>query len=67
LQLSIPDPEVAKLMSLFSAIVEVSVRLYFFNAFLKAGLKNQGNMTAEETEAYYKRGQLRVQDGNNDM
>jgi len=71
MQLSIPSPEVAKLMSLFAAFVEVIVRNYFFNAYIKDGLKmemkKEGEVSAKERRAYYKRGQLRVQDSNNDM
>jgi hypothetical protein len=56
LQLSIPDEDTAQKVGLTCAIVEVMVRIFFYNMFLKAGLKNP-RMAAEE----------KVQDASNDM
>ncbi|GMI36857.1 hypothetical protein TeGR_g6663 [Tetraparma gracilis] len=66
LQLSIPDEDTAQKVGLTCAIVEVMVRIFFYNMFLKAGLKNP-RMAAEEKVKYAKRGKLRVQDASNDM
>jgi hypothetical protein len=67
LQLSIPSQHVAQLMSLFGCILEMGVRVFFFNNYLKDGLRKGGKWTEEEKVAYRKRGMLRAQDGNNDM
>ena len=67
LQLSIPSQQIAQLMSLFGCILEMGVRVFFFNNYLKDGLRKQGKWTTEERDAYRKRGMLRAQDGNNDM
>ena len=67
LQLSIPSQQVAQLMSLFGCILEMGVRVFFFNNYLKDGLRKGGTWTDEEKIAYRKRGMLRAQDGNNDM
>jgi hypothetical protein len=66
LQLSIPDEATAQTIGLVGAVAEVCVRIYFYNNFIKAGLKNQ-RMTDEQKRQYAKWGKLRVQDGNNDM
>lgn len=66
LQLSIPDKDTAQKVGLICAIIEVMVRIFFHNMFLKAGLKNP-RMTAKEKVKYAKRGKLRVQDASNDM
>jgi hypothetical protein len=67
LQLSIPSQQIAQLMSLFGCILEMGVRVFFFNNYLKDGLRKGGKWTEEEKVAYRKRGMLRAQDGNNDM
>jgi hypothetical protein len=67
LQLSIPSQQIAQLMSLFGCILEMGVRVFFFNNYLKDGLRKGGTWTEEEKVAYRKRGMLRAQDGNNDM
>ncbi|GMI25187.1 hypothetical protein TrCOL_g4946 [Triparma columacea] len=67
LQLSIPSQHVAQLMSLFGCFLEMAVRVFFFNNYLKDGLRKGGKWTEEEKVAYRKRGMLRAQDGNNDM
>jgi hypothetical protein len=54
-------------MSLFGCILEMGVRVFFFNNYLKDGLRKGGKWTEEEKVAYRKRGMLRAQDGNNDM
>ncbi|GMI41161.1 hypothetical protein TrCOL_g2731 [Triparma columacea] len=41
MQLSIPDPTAAMLMSLFGANLEMGVRVFFFTDFLKMGLRLQ--------------------------
>ncbi|GMI31844.1 hypothetical protein TeGR_g11241 [Tetraparma gracilis] len=66
LQLSIPDPTTAQLVSLISAIGEMAARIFFFNLFLKRGLK-QKTMNKEEKRRYAVWGKLRVQDASNDM
>ena len=38
LQLSIPSLEAAKMMSLFGTVVEVGVRILFYNLYVKAGI-----------------------------
>ena len=63
LQLSIPSENAAKLMSLFSAIAEMAVRVYFYNLYIKAWCSKKGKMNKKELLAYQKRGKLRVQDG----
>ena len=67
LQLSIPSQQVAQLMSLFGCFMEMGVRVFFFNNYLKDGLRKEGKWTDEERTAYRRRGTLRTQDGNNDM
>ncbi|GMI39975.1 hypothetical protein TrCOL_g4895 [Triparma columacea] len=67
LQLSIPSQQIAQFMSLFGCILEMGVRVFFFNNYLKDGLRKGGKWTEEEKVAYRKRGMLRAQDGNNDM
>jgi hypothetical protein len=66
LQLSIPDESTAQMVTVVGSVVEVCVRLYFFTAFVKAGMKNTA-MSKKEELKYAKWGKLRVQDGNNDM
>ncbi|GMI45157.1 hypothetical protein TrCOL_g10621 [Triparma columacea] len=67
LQLSIPSQHVAQLTSLFGCILEMSVRIFFFNNYLKDALRKGEKWTEEEKVAYRKSGMLRAQDGNNDM
>ncbi|GMH80212.1 hypothetical protein TrST_g7793 [Triparma strigata] len=67
LQLSIPDEHTAQVVSLISAVGEMSVRQFFFNLYLKDGLKKDKVWSLEEKRAYSKRGLLRVQDSSNDM
>jgi hypothetical protein len=67
LQLSIPSQQIAQFMSVFGCILEMGVRVFFFNNYLKDGLRKGGKWTEEEKVAYRKRGMLRAQDGNNDM
>jgi len=76
LQLSIPNPFAAMLMSLFGADLEMGVRVFFFTDFLKMGLamkerKSKYNKEKQGLQAdrdgFYKRGRMRVQDGSNDM
>ena len=68
LQLSIPNEHIAQLMSLFSAVAEVCVRIFFFNRFtLVAMRKNKKDMTDEQRFKFAQRGRLRVVDGTNDM
>ena len=66
LQLSIPSQHAAQLLSLSSAIVEMGTRLFFYNLFLKAGIR-AGDMDKQQQQQYKRRGFLRVQDGSNDM
>jgi hypothetical protein len=66
LQLSIPDPSTAQLVSLISAVGEMAARIFFYNLFLKGGLK-QKTMDAEQKRRYAFWGKLRVQDASNDM
>ena len=70
LQLSIPSEHVAQLISLFGAVAEVCVRIFFYNRFTLAGMRawcNGTEMKAKEKFAYAKWGRLRVTDGTNDM
>ena len=70
LQLSIPDEHVAQLMSLFGAVAEVCVRIFFYNRFTLVGMRAWAEgveMTGKERFAYAKWGRLRVTDGTNDM
>jgi hypothetical protein len=68
LQMSIPDESVAIILSLFGAILEVCVRIYFFNRYIHAGLKTKRKtMTASELFEYALWGRMRVMDGTNDM
>jgi len=70
LQLSIPSEHVAQLMSMFGAVAEVCVRIFFYNRFTLAGMRawNTGTgMTDKEKFAYARWGRLRVTDGTNDM
>lgn len=67
LQLSIPDEHTAQVISLMSAVGEMSVRQFFFNLYLKAGLSHEEVWTVEMKTAYARRGVLRVQDSSNDM
>ena len=67
LQLSIPSQQIAQLMSLFGCVLEMGVRVFFFNNYLKDGLQKDGKWTTKEKVAYRDRGMLRAQDGNNDM
>ena len=66
LQLSIPSQHAAQLLSLSSAIVEMGTRVFFYNLFLKAGMK-AGDMDKQQQQHYKRRGFMRVQDGSNDM
>ena len=67
LQLSIPDQTTAMFMSVGGAIIEMGVRVFFFNLFLKAGMATNGRRDKKAKEAYFLRGRMRVQDGSNDM
>ena len=54
------------MMSLFGTVVEVGVRILFYNLYVKAGIGI--NQKGEKAKAdYLKRGKLRVMDGTNDM
>ena len=54
------------MMSLFGTVVEVGVRVLFYNLYVKAGIGI--NQKGEKAKAdYLKRGKLRVMDGTNDM
>jgi len=68
LQLSIPNENIAQLMSLFSAVAEVCVRIFFFNRFTLAAMRTSPkDMTDEQRFKFAQRGKLRVVDGTNDM
>ena len=69
LQLSIPNVHTAQLVSLFGAVAEVAVRIYFFNNYTKSGMDQiiKGKWGAKEREAFEIRGRMRVLDGANDM
>ena len=68
LQLSIPEPQVALLVSLFGDMAEVGVCIYFFSRFMQARLAhNHADMTTAEKLGYARWGKLRVADGTNDM
>jgi len=43
LQLSIPNEHIAQLVSLFSAVAEVCVRIFFFNRFTLAAMRTNGH------------------------
>ena len=67
LQLSIPDQAAAQLFSLSSAIIEMGTRVFFYNLFLKAGMKSGKRMSKDEEKRYKSWAYRRVQDGSNDM
>jgi hypothetical protein len=69
LQMSIPDESIAINLSLFGAVLEVCVRIYFFNRYIHAGLlrTKHKTMTASEQFEYAVWGRMRVADGTNDM
>ena len=69
LQLSIPNMHTAQLVSLFGCVAEVSVRIFFFNAYVKDGMNqmNSGKWGLKERNAFRARGRMRVMDGANDM
>ena len=68
LQLSIPNQKVAIFVSIFGALMEMAVRVFFFVLFLIVGLKKDGQWaSAGEVYAYALRAKLRVMDSNNDM
>lgn len=55
------------MVSLLAAVGEMSVRHFFFNLYLKDGLKSGKVWTLKQKRAYAKREMLRVQDSFNDM
>ena len=64
LQLSIPNERIAQLISLFSAVVEVCVLIFFFNQFTLVAMRtNPKDMTDEQRFKFAQRGRLRVVDG----
>jgi hypothetical protein len=68
LQMSIPNENVAINLSLFGAVLEVCVRIFFFIRYVHAGMKtNYKNMTKQELYNYARWGRMRVMDGTNDM
>ena len=68
LQLSIPNERIAQLISLFSAVVEVCVLIFFFNQFTLVAMRtNPNDMTDEQRFKFAQRGRLRVVDGTNDV
>ena len=68
LTMSIPDEHTAQLVGLIGAVGEVCTRIFFFNLFLKTGIKkNKAGMSDDEAFNYALRGKLRVLDGSNDM
>ena len=68
LQLSMPDENIAIVISLFGGILEVCVRVFYFLMFLNAGMKKDGESDDdEEVYAYAMRAKFRVADAANDM
>jgi hypothetical protein len=63
LVMSIPDLELAKLLSVGSSLIEVSARLHFLVRYLVDGVRL---VTDEERTAWRERGYWRSLDGNND-
>jgi uncharacterized membrane protein YGL010W len=53
-------------MSLFAAVAEIAVRIFYCTLYIKDGMKNGGKVSEAKLLAYQKRGKLRVQDGTND-
>ena len=69
MQMSLPDEDTAVQIGLASAMGEVCVRIFFFAAFAKGGLRQRslGNeMTDKDWYDYARWGKTRVQDGTND-
>jgi len=67
LQLSIPDVQTAQLMSLFGAVSEVCVRIYFYTRYAQYGMNtNFNDLRDDEKRKYASWGRMRVQDGTND-
>jgi hypothetical protein len=63
LQLSIDDRDTAIFCSVFGAIAEMAVRVFYFQLFLSHGLKKDGQWDSdEEIYNYALRGKLRAQD-----
>ncbi|GMH71700.1 hypothetical protein TL16_g05722 [Triparma laevis f. inornata] len=67
LQMSIPDERTAQLVGLIGAVAEVCVRIFFFNLYLKAGVRDKTRMNEDAMHKYAVWGKVRVQDGTNDM
>jgi hypothetical protein len=63
LVMSIPDLELAKLLSVVNSLIEVSGRLHFLVRYLVDGMRL---VTDEERTAWRERGFWRSLDGNND-
>jgi hypothetical protein len=63
LVMSIPDLEMAKLLSVVNSLIEVSGRLHFLVRYLVDGVRL---VTDEERAAWRERGYWRSLDGNND-
>jgi hypothetical protein len=63
LVMSIPDLEMAKLLSVVNTLIEVSARLHFLVRYLVDGVRL---VTDEERTAWRERGYWRSLDGNND-
>ena len=68
LQLSIEDRDTAIFCSVFGALAEMAVRVFYFQLFLSHGLKKDGQWESEsEIFSYALRGKMRALDSSNDM
>ena len=69
--LSIPDEQNALLLSILNVAVELMVRNWFFVDYISKGAKLRAGLGLEDNDhkqqAYRRRGQMRVMDGQNDM
>jgi len=67
LQMSIPNQEVAIVLSLFSALLEMGCRNFFFFMFIKEALKMGTSIPASDWRKFALLGKMRVADATNDM
>ena len=67
LQLSMPNEDIAIIVSLVSGNLEVCVRVFYFLMFLNAGMKDVEWDDEEGVYAYTMRAKFRVADAANDM
>jgi len=69
MQLSIPDEQTARYVSLAGLAAEIGVRVFYFNLFTRTGLRmiSRGEWGEEQRKRFKRQGMMRVVDGGNDM